>query len=120
MAKTVLVVDDYSDFRKIISIVLKRYGYDIIEAADGYEAVEKAVEEHPDMILLDLAMPVLDGIEAVKAIRRHGELENTPIVAITAYHDLYDEKARDAGCNDVLAKPVRIEHLEPIVSRYLH
>lgn len=120
MKKTVLVVDDYSDFRKIISIVLKRHGYDIIEAADGYEAVEKAVEKHPDMILLDLAMPVLDGIEAVKAIRRHEELEETPIIAITAYHDLYNQKARDAGCNAVLAKPVKIEQLAPIVSQYLH
>lgn len=120
MNKTVLVVDDYPDFRKIISIVLKRYGYDIIEASDGYEAVEMAVEQHPDMILLDLAMPVLDGIEAVKAIRRHASLEDTPIVAISAYHDLYNEQARQAGCNAVLAKPVRIEQLEPIVSKYLH
>ena len=68
MAKKVLVVEDHADIRKMMSIYLKMYKYEVIEAADGYEAVEKALEHKPDAVLLDLAMPVLDGARAVVGI----------------------------------------------------
>jgi CheY-like chemotaxis protein len=114
----VLIAEDYTDVRKMMGIMLRQYGYDVIEAADGYEAVEKALSEHPDMILMDLAMPILDGINATRALRSHDEFADTPIVAITAYQDFYREQAKAAGCNEVIQKPVDFEKLQPLVNRY--
>lgn len=78
MAKKVLVVEDHADIRKMMSIYLKMYKYEVIEAADGYEAVEKALEHKPDAVLLDLAMPVLDGVDSARAMRQSEELAETP------------------------------------------
>ena len=104
----------------MMKILLEIQGYDVIEAADGYEAVEKAVEEEPDLILMDIAMPVMDGIDSTKTIRRHEELNGIPIVAVTAYGDFYSSRARNAGCADVLQKPIDFAQLKPIVERYLN
>ena len=117
--KKVLVAEDYTDSRKMMKALLEIHGYSVLEAADGYEAVEKAVEEQPDLILMDIAMPVLDGVQATNVIRQHDSLANVPIVAITAYGDFYDERARAAGCNNVLQKPVDIQQLTPLVQQYL-
>lgn len=119
MRKRVLVVEDYKDVRKMISVFLEHRGYDVIVARDGYQAVEKAVSEHPDLILMDIAMPVMDGIQATQAIRLHKELDDIPIVALTAYAGFYDERARDVGCNEVIQKPVDLSKLDPVVRRYV-
>jgi CheY-like chemotaxis protein len=118
--KKVLVVEDHHDVRRMMSIMLRQYGFDVVEASDGYEAVEKALEEHPDMIFMDLAMPILDGVNAVKAMRMHDELKDVPIVAVTAYHDFYAEKAKAVGCNAVIQKPLDFDQLQPLVNRYSH
>jgi CheY-like chemotaxis protein len=120
MRKRVLVVEDYKDVRKMMRQFLENKGFDVIVAKDGAQAVEKAVLEHPDLIIMDLAMPGMDGIQATQEIRKHNELDDIPIVALTAYADFYDERARDVGCNDVIQKPVDFKKLEPIVNNYVH
>jgi two-component system cell cycle response regulator DivK len=117
MSQTILIVEDYDDVRQMMRFVLTSAGYDVIEASDGYEAVTIAVQEQPDLILMDIAMPVMDGIEATQAIREHAELEAIPIVALSAYGDLYREKALAAGCNDVVQKPVDFERLQKLVEQ---
>ena len=117
--KKVLVAEDEPDLRKMMKILLEIQGFDVIEAADGYEAVEKAVEQAPDLILMDMAMPVMGGLDSARTIRLHKELDEVPIVAVTAYGDFYDQRARIAGCTDVLHKPLDFGQLKPIVERYV-
>jgi CheY-like chemotaxis protein len=117
--KKVLLVEDETDLRKMMKILLEIHGFDVVEAADGYEAVEKAVLETPDLILMDMAMPVMGGLDSTRTIRTHTHLSDVPIVAITAYGDFYDKRARDAGCTDVLHKPVDFAQLRPLVERYI-
>src|SRR5215470_9903523 len=115
MRKRVLVAEDFDDVRGMMKAFLEHQGFDVLEAADGYEAVEKAVSARPDLILMDIAMPVMDGIQATTAIRQHDELAEVPIVAVTAYADFYHDRARDVGCNDVIQKPIDFSRLDPIV-----
>ena len=119
MKQRVLVVEDQADVRMMMKMLLRGGGYDVIEAADGYEAVELAVEQQPDVILMDMAMPVLDGLYATRAIRQHDELAGVPILAVTAYGDFYKDRAIAAGCTDVLQKPLDFGHLQPLVQSYL-
>jgi two-component system alkaline phosphatase synthesis response regulator PhoP len=118
--KRVLIADDFTDTRRLVKFVLEKSGYEVIEAADGYEAVKRAVKDHPDVILMDIAMPVMDGIQATQAIRKHFDPSEVPIVAITAYGDFYSDRARDVGCNDVVQKPVEISRLKPIVEQFFN
>jgi CheY-like chemotaxis protein len=117
--KRVLLAEDETDLRKMMKILLELHGYDVIEAADGYEAVEKAIEQEPDLILMDIAMPVMDGIDSTRTIRMHKELDEVPIVAVTAYGDFYSQRARNAGCNDVIQKPIDFGQLKPMMERYM-
>ena len=117
--KRVLLAEDETDLRKMMKILLELHGYDVIEAADGYEAVEKAIEQGPDLILMDIAMPVMDGIDSTRTIRMHKELDEVPIVAVTAYGDFYSQRARNAGCNDVIQKPIDFGQLKPMMERYM-
>ena len=119
MRKRVLVAEDFEDTRRMMKILLECRGYDVVEAADGYEAVKKAVSSNPDLILMDIAMPVMDGIQATQAIRQHDDLADVPIVALTAYGDFYSDRARDVGCTDVVQKPLEISRLEPLVESYI-
>ena len=119
MRKRVLVADDFADTRRLTRLILEKNGYDVDEAADGFEAVKKAVERPPDIILMDIAMPVMDGIQATQAIRRHFDFSEVPILAITAYGDFYSERARDAGCNAVIQKPLEVSRLRPLVEEHI-
>jgi len=109
---TILVVDDYSDNRTLLSAWLRAKGFKVVEAEDGKEGVLQANRAHPDLILMDLAMPELDGVEATRQIRERQTLAQTPIFAITAYAT-YDVKqdALAAGCNEVFTKPLELESL---------
>jgi CheY-like chemotaxis protein len=120
MPKRVLIADDFSDTRKLVRLLLERSGYEVDEAADGYEAVKKAVSERPSLILMDIAMPVMDGIQATQAIRRHYDPSEVPIVAMTAYGDFYQDRALDVGCNAVVQKPVSIADVPPLVEKYVN
>ena len=109
---TILVVDDYADNRTLLSAWLRAKGYKVIEAQDGREGLLQANRSHPDLILMDLAMPELDGVEATRQLRQRRTFSRTPIFAISAYatHDVKDD-ALAAGCTEVIAKPLDLASL---------
>ncbi len=118
---TVMVVDDYEDTRRLLKRMLERMAYRVVEAADGQEAIDAARRSCPNLILLDLNMPNVDGLEAARQIRACKDLcRNTPIVAITAF-DTYgmEEAAREAGCDGYFLKPIDMDLLDKIVRRFL-
>jgi CheY-like chemotaxis protein len=119
MPKKVLIVEDYADVRMIMRILIGLRGYEVIEAADGYEAMEKAKQHRPDLILMDLAMPILDGFIATQILRESEDTRQIPIIALTAF-DNYHEKAIKAGCNEVIKKPLDFQRLEPLFNHYLN
>jgi CheY-like chemotaxis protein len=120
MPKKILVVEDYADVRKMMSTYLGLQGYEVVEASNGYEAVEVALEEKPDVILMDISMPVMDGIYSTKAIRDHAEFAKIPIIALTAFGDFYKDRAREIGCDEVLQKPIDFGQLEELINQHLH
>jgi CheY-like chemotaxis protein len=119
MRKKILIAEDYADIRLMMKMLVRGYGYEVIEAADGYEAVQKAKQHHPDLILMDLSMPIMNGLTATEIIRSMDEMENMPIIAVTAYGSSYYTKAIRAGCNEVLSKPLDFRSLEPLLNQYL-
>ena len=119
MRKRVLVAEDFIDNRRLLKFLLEKCGYDVLEAENGFEAVKLAASARPDLILMDIAMPVMDGIQATQAIRKQDDLKEIPIVAVTAYGDFYRERALEAGCNDVIQKPVEVTGFGTFISEYL-
>ncbi|HEY0458208.1 MAG TPA: response regulator [Pyrinomonadaceae bacterium] len=119
MAKKVLIVEDYEDTREFMKILLESYGYKVIEAADGIEAIDRVKQHHPDLILMDISLPVVDGLTATRAIREFDADYKVPIIAVTAFGKNYYTKAIEAGCNDLIDKPVDFDSLEPILRSYL-
>lgn len=119
MSKTVLIVEDYPDIRKMMKVLIAWYGYTVVEAADGYEAVEKTVQFRPDLILMDLALPAMDGVTATKIIREMEGFDSISIVALTAYENTSFDKAIEAGFDNVVVKPLHFERLESFLNQYL-
>jgi len=119
MTKKVLIVEDYEDTREFMKILLESYGYKVIEAADGIEAIDRVKQHHPDLILMDISLPVVDGLTATRAIREFDADSKVPIIAVTAFGKNYYKKAIEAGCNDLIDKPVDFDSLEPILRSYL-
>ena len=119
MKKKVLIVEDVADVRAMMKILVECYGFQALTADDGYEAIEKVKTYHPDLVLMDLMMPVLDGIIAIQIIRNLEEINEIPIIALTAYSDLYQKKAIEAGCNEVIEKPLNLGKLQPLLNQYL-
>ena len=111
MAK-ILIVEDNEDNRDMLSRRLQRKGHMIVHAADGQEAVEMVARARPDLILMDVGLPVMDGLEATRRIRACAETQTTPIIAVTA-HAMSDDrdKALRAGCDDYHAKPIALPRL---------
>jgi len=106
MSKRILVVEDHEDNRQILRDLLGSAGYEMIEAGNGEAGVAAAVAEHPDLILMDIQLPVLDGYEATRQIKAHPALSAIPIIVVTSYALSGDEeKARTAGCDAYVAKP---------------
>ena len=106
MSKRILVVEDQEDNRRILRDLLTSKGYEIIEAADGEEGVAMAGEHIPDLILMDIQLPGLDGYEATRRIKSNADLAGIPIIAVTSYALSGDEtKAKEAGCDDYISKP---------------
>jgi CheY-like chemotaxis protein len=109
---TILVVEDNEDNRDMISRRLQRRGYMVVHAANGQEAVEMAARERPDLILMDVSLPVMDGLEATRRIRARAETRTTPIIALTAHAMSRDrDRVVRAGCDDYHAKPAELPHL---------
>jgi two-component system, cell cycle response regulator DivK len=108
----VLIVDDYPDMRDLLGRVLEALGYAVVLASHGKEGLEKAIAEKPNLILMDMMMPIMDGWEAARALRSHPETRKIPILAITALirpHDL--RTCLDAGCNGYIIKPFSFANL---------
>jgi two-component system, cell cycle response regulator DivK len=108
----VLVVEDFEDNRFMMRRLLEMSGYRVVEAVNGQQAVETAASEHPDIILMDLSLPMLDGLAATRRIRAQNGLGKVPIVAVSA-HDSADfhAEALAAGCNEYVTKPIDFDQL---------
>ena len=105
-AKTILYVEDNELNRKIVRDLLKRTKYELIEAYDGEAGVATALEKHPDLILMDIQLPKISGLEAIRRIRAEASMAATPIIAITSFAlSGDDQKAKEAGATAYLAKP---------------
>lgn len=119
MSKKVLVVEDDTDNRHIVAKVLSVAGYEIVEAADGIEALSLAHSTQPDLILMDLALPRLDGWEATRQLKSDPATRTIPVVALTAVAMRGDEEeARAAGCDDYITKPARPAIIREVVRKY--
>jgi CheY-like chemotaxis protein len=117
--KKILVVDD-TEWNRDLVVQLLEDEYEVLEAVDGEEAVKKADQERPDLILMDLGMPVMDGWEATRRIKANNDLKHIPIIAVTSHAMVGDEiQAREAGCDDYVAKPIDEEELMRKIKKFL-
>lgn len=117
---TILVVDDFDDTRLLLRTWLQRKGFRVVEASDGNEAVAAAERLHPDLIIMDVEMPELDGLAATRRIRQLPNFENVPILAVSAYGaDQYRDHALAAGCNEYVSTPFEPDELEQLIRALL-
>ncbi len=118
--KRVLLVEDFEDSRTGLSKLLEIEGYEVIEATDGAQAIEFAISSKPDIILMDLSLPIIDGLTATKKIKEDVSMRNIPIIALSA-HDMDDVQrmVTSVGCVDSMAKPVDFPALLDLLSKYL-
>jgi len=120
MSKRILVVEDTEDNRRILRDLLTRAGFELIEAADGESGVSMATTHRPDLILMDIQLPVLDGYEATRRIRANPDTHSIPIIAVTSYALSGDEtKAIAAGCDGYVAKPFSPRKILAMVQEFL-
>jgi two-component system cell cycle response regulator DivK len=120
MSKRILVVEDQEDNRQILRDLLGNAGYELTEAENGEEAIVAVAKERPDLILMDIQLPVMDGYEATRRIRTNPDLSSVPIIAVTSYALAGDEeKARAAGCDGYVSKPYSPRDLLAKVRTYL-
>ena len=117
---TVLLVEDTEDNRQMMRRLLEMSGFRVVEATNGREAVEVASQVQPQIILMDLSLPIIDGLAATRQIRNLPELNTVPIVAVSA-HDTADfhSEALDAGCDAYVTKPINYTELEHLVTRLI-
>ena len=103
----ILVAEDHPDSRDALQTLLEALGHRVVVAADGREAVARALEEHPALILMDVMMPEMDGLEATRALRQEATMGAVPIIAVTALEGAR-ERALEAGCDDYVTKPIEL------------
>jgi len=119
MRKKILIVEDNEDARSFMKYLIENYGYEAIEAADGIEALDQFRKHQPDVILMDISLPTVSGLTATKAIREVDATGQVPIIAITAFGKLYLEKAIEAGCSDLITKPLDYDVLHSTIEKHL-
>ncbi len=120
MSQRILIVEDQEDNRRILRDLLTSVGYELIEATDGLAGVERASSERPDLILMDIQLPGIDGYEATRRIKADPALQGIPIIAVTSYALSGDEaKAAAAGCDGYVSKPFSPRALLAKVREYL-
>ncbi len=119
MKKIVLIVEDHLDSRNFMKALIESYGYEVIEATDGEEAIQLAHYGKPNLILMDISMPEMDGLTAIKIIRETMDKNKMPIIAVTAHGKALNKLLLEAGCNGIVNKPVDFDTLEPAIKRYL-
>ncbi len=118
--KNVMVVEDNEKNRKLMRVVLKAKGYNIIEAATGEEALNLLKNQKPDIILMDIQLPGIDGLTLIKQIKASVITKDIPIIAVTAYAMKGDEqKILDTGCDAYVSKPINTQELPRIVEKYI-
>ena len=116
----ILIVEDNPDNRTLLTDILSAMDYSVIEAVDGEDGVAKAEAEKPDLILMDLSLPHMDGWTATGTIKANTELVHIPIIALTAHAMVGDrEKALAAGCDDYISKPIDLRELQAKLLQYL-
>lgn len=120
MGNRILVVEDNADNRILIADVLDSMDYEVIIATDGEEGVKKASAERPDLILMDISLPQMDGLTATRRIKAMPDLQHIPIIALTAHAMVGDrERALEAGCDDYVSKPIDLRELASKLTQYL-
>ncbi|HET8920898.1 MAG TPA: response regulator [Xanthobacteraceae bacterium] len=120
MSKRILVVEDQPDNRQIIRDMLAHTGYEIVEAENGEEALAAIAKQRPDLILMDIQLPVMDGYAATRRIKTDPALKSIPVIAVTSYALSGEEKkAREAGCDDYVPKPYSPRQLLAKIRQYL-
>ena len=121
MKRRILIVEDQEDLRGVLRDLLTGSGYDVAEAADGRDGVARAKSERPDLVLMDIQLPGLDGYEATRQIKALPELAATPIIAVSSFAMKGDEeKARAAGCDQYVTKPYSPIQLLRIIRGFLN
>lgn len=114
--RTILVVDDFDDTRLLLKTWLEKKGFRVVEAENGNRAVAAAESNHPDLIIMDVEMPELDGLAATRKIRELKNFAEVPIVAVSAYGaELYRDHALAAGCNEYVSTPFEPDELEKLI-----
>jgi len=116
----VLLVEDVDDTRLFMRLELERHGFIVFEAADGRSAVHTAAHERPDIILMDLTLPVMDGFAAARLIRKNQSLKEVPIIAVTAHHETdFRAGAKNSGFDAYVTKPIDIDWLKELITGLL-
>ncbi|HEX7956835.1 MAG TPA: response regulator [Pyrinomonadaceae bacterium] len=119
-APTVMIVDDADAVRIVLRMQLIILGYRVLEARDGVEALARARRERPDLILMDVALPVLDGLETARFLQNAPETRDIPVVALTAFSDAGTRaRALEVGCREFAAKPIEMKDLGEVIARNL-
>jgi DNA-binding response OmpR family regulator len=112
----ILIAEDSADGREMLTILLALKGYDVVSAENGIEAVEVALANRPDLILIDLELPKLNGIDVTRNLRRHANLKDIPIIIVTGHDPVrHRQTALEAGCTDYLLKPIDFDRLDTIL-----
>jgi len=120
MSKKILIVEDNPQNMRLVEMALSAESYFLLEATNGEEALEMAKKERPDLIIMDVQLPKMSGLEVTRKLREIPEFNRTPIIAVTAYAMKGDEeKALDAGCNAYLSKPIRARELPNLIAKML-
>jgi two-component system chemotaxis response regulator CheY len=120
LQRTILLAEDHADSREMLAVMLEMDGYRVVRAQDGLEALDLAKADQPDLIITDVNMPRMNGIDLIRAIRAaENGLAVVPIVAITAYGSSFCLEARDAGADEALSKPLGYENVQEIVNNLL-
>jgi two-component system, cell cycle response regulator DivK len=120
MGKTILIVEDEPKNMKLLRDLLQRFGYEILEASDGEQGVKLAGEKIPNLILMDIMMPKMDGLEATRIIKLDIKTKHIPIIALTSFAMKGDrERTIEAGCDGYIAKPIDILEVLKTIEHYL-
>jgi len=118
--RRVLVVEDHNDTRTMLKMILELEKFSVVEAVDGQEAYDAAVREHPDLILMDLTLPIKDGLTATREIRQHPDIGSTPIIFLSGRAEPAGQIAAfEAGCDDFLVKPLDLDEVVRAIRKWL-
>lgn len=120
MKRKILVIEDNEQNLYLVKFILEKHGYEVFEARDGQEGINLAVSINPDLIILDIQLPVMDGYTVAKQIKTNAELAQVPIIAVTSYAMVGDrEKTIEAGCNGYIEKPINPDTFIQQVEQHL-